>query len=278
MSNSQQQGIAAVGFLVAAFLDETAADQTLDAMKAAKKQQKFYFEDAAVIRQDAKGKVHYHETGDMSTGKGAGIGALVGGVLGILGGPGGIALGAGVGAAVGGAVTAKDKGFRNESLSTVGVALRPKTSAVAVITSRDFLKAVQQQVPIDEIRAAVADLAAELSNGLAENKNVAIGLLLTADGLAIKKIAANAETAEVVGAVITDAAVLVGAAVVTSEGAAYQVAVVTAEGAGVEAGVITDEGAAVADVVAPAEGEKAAGEADVAAAAASDATAAEAKS
>lgn len=278
MSNSQQQGIAAVGFLVVAFTDANSADQALDAMKKAKKQQQFYFEDAAVIRQDAKGKVHYHETGDMSTSKGAGIGALVGGVLGVLGGPGGIALGAGVGAAVGGAVTAKDKGFRNESLSTVGVALRPETSAVAAITSRDFLKAVQQQVPIDDIRAAVANLAAELSSALAENKNVAIGLLLTADGLAIKKIAANAETAEVVGAVITDDAVLVGAAVVTSEGAAYQVAVVTAEGAAVAAGVITDEAAAVADVVAPAEGEKAAGEADVAAAAASDATADEAKS
>ena len=90
-----------------AFTDETIADQALDAMKAAKKQQQFYFEDAAVIRQDVNGKVHYHETGDMSTGKGAGIGALVGGVIGILGGPAGIALGAGAGAAVGGADCAR---------------------------------------------------------------------------------------------------------------------------------------------------------------------------
>jgi uncharacterized membrane protein len=278
MANEEQQGVTAVGFLVVAFTDEWAADQALDAMKNAKKQQQFYFEDAAVIRQDANGKVHYHETGDMSTGKGAGIGALVGGVLGILGGPAGVALGAGVGAAVGGAVTAKDKGFRNESLSTVGVALRPETSAVAVITSRDFLKAVQQQVPVDEIRAAVANLAAALSNELAENKNVAIGLLLTADGLAIKKIAANAETTEVVGAVITGDVVIGGAAVVTAEGAAYEVAVVTAAGAVVEAGVITAEGASVADVVALAEGEKATGEATVASATTPDATADVAKS
>ncbi len=101
-NETQQQGIPAVGFLVMAFTDENAADQALDAMKEAKKQQQFYFEDAAVIRQDAKGKVHYHETGDMSTGKGAGIGALVGGVLGILGGPAGVVAGAGAGAAVGG--------------------------------------------------------------------------------------------------------------------------------------------------------------------------------
>ena len=162
MSDSQQQGVPAVGFLVMAFLDETAADQMLDAMKQAKQRGQFYFEDAAVIRQDAQGKVHYHETGEMGTGKGAGIGALVGGIVGVLGGPVGVALGAGVGAAVGAAASG-DKGFRNESLGTVGVALKPGTSAIAAITSHDFLRAVQKQVPIDQIRAAVSNLAAELS-------------------------------------------------------------------------------------------------------------------
>ncbi len=260
MSNTEPQGIPAVGFLVAAFLDEKAADQALDAMKAAKKDQRFYFEDAAVIRQDAKGTVHYHETGDMKAGKGAGIGALVGGVLGVLGGPAGMALGAGVGAAVGGAMAGGDKGFRNESLSTVGVALRPGTSAVAVITSRDFLKAVQQQIPIEEIRTAVANLASELASGLAEGKNVAIGILLSEQGLAIKKIAVNSAVAEVVGAVITDDAVLVGAAVVTAEGVAYELVGETAEGAVAEAGVLTAEGGVVADVVVAAEPAATAGE------------------
>ena len=106
------QAVPAVGFLVVAFTDATAADQALDAMKDAKKQQRFYFEDAAVVTQDAQGKVKYHETGDMSTGKGAGIGALVGGVLGILGGPAGVALGAGAGAAVGGAIVPAIRGSR----------------------------------------------------------------------------------------------------------------------------------------------------------------------
>ena len=243
-TNPQQEGIAAVGFLVMAFTDEQTADQALDAMKEAKKQQKFYFEDAAVIRQDANGHVHYHETGDMSTGKGAGIGALVGGVLGILGGPAGVALGAGAGAAIGGAIAHGDKGFRNESLNTVGTALMPSTSAIAVITSRDFLKAVQQNVPIENIRAAISSLATELSNQLAAGKDVAIGLLLTEDGLAVKKIAADENSAEVVGAVITADGMVAGAAVITAEGAAYEIGVVTAEGAVVETGVITPEVAA----------------------------------
>ena len=247
------QEIPAVGFLVVAFTDATAADQALDAMKDAKNQDQFYFEDAAVIAQDAQGKVKYHETGDMSVGKGAGIGALVGGVIGILGGPAGVVVGAGAGAAIGGALAAHDGGFKNQNLQTIGVALKPNTSAVAVITSHDFLKAMQQQVSVEDIRTVVSNLAAEISAQLAANKNVAIGLLLTADALAVKEIAADAVSAEVVGAVFTSDAVAVGAAVVTAEGAAYEVAVVTEEGAVGEAGVITDEGAVVIDVVAPAE-------------------------
>ena len=233
-----------------AFTDQYAADQALDAMKDAKKQQQFYFEDAAVITQDAQGKVKYHETGDMGTGKGAGIGALVGGVIGILGGPAGVAVGAGVGAAVGAAFSAHDGGFKNENLKTIGVALKPNTSAVAVITSHDFLKAMQQQVPIEDIRTVVSNLAAELSAQLAANKCVAIGLLLTEVGLAIKEIAADETSTQVIGAVITADAAVVGAAVATADGAAYEVVGATADGAVGEAGVVTDEGAVIVDAVA----------------------------
>lgn len=243
MGETEQQGIPAVGFLVAAFTDETSGDQALKAMQEAKKQNRFYFEDAAVIRQDAKGKVSYFETGDMSKGRGAGAGALVGGIIGILGGPAGVALGAGIGAAAGGAIASRDKGFRDESLGTIGTALKPETSAVAMITSHDFLMAVQQQVDIEDIRSTVAGLADELSARLAEKKNVAIGLLLTEAGLAIQKIAANEETAEVVGAVLTDDAVAVGVLVATADGVAYQVAGATADVAVIETGLIIDEAA-----------------------------------
>jgi uncharacterized membrane protein len=244
------QAIPAVGFLVVAFTDQYAADQALDAMKDAKKQQQFYFEDAAVITQDAQGKVKYHETGDMGTGKGAGIGALVGGVIGILGGPAGVVVGAGAGAAIGGAIASRDSGFKNENLKTIGVALMPGNSAVAVITSHDFLKAMQQQVPIEAIRTTVSNLAAEISTQLAAGKSVAIGLLLTEVGLAIKEIAADETSTQVIGAVITADAVVAGAAVATADGAAYKVVAATADGAVGEAGVVTDEGAVIVDAVA----------------------------
>ena len=247
MSDVQQ--VAAVGFLVMAFPEETAADDALKAMKDAKKQGQFYYEDAAVIRQDAGGKVHYHETGDMSTGKGAGVGALVGGILGILGGPAGIALGASAGAAVGAVVAHGDAGFKNESLDTIGVALQPGTSAVAAITSHDFLKALQKQVSDEDIATAVGNLAAEISAQLEAGKSMALGLVLAEDGLAIKEVSIDDESAEVVGAVITSDAIAVGAAVVTADGVAYELGVATEDGVALEEGVITEDGAVVVDDV-----------------------------
>ncbi len=153
----------AVGFMVLAFTNELAAEAALKDMEKARKQDRFYFENAAVIRQDANGNVHYRETGDMPKGGGAGIGALIGGTLGILGGPVGVALGAGAGAALGAAIAKTDDGFKDANLKKVGIALRPGSSAVAAITDNAFLKDFHQQVPETEIRKFVNGLAKEIS-------------------------------------------------------------------------------------------------------------------
>lgn len=249
MNDTESQGKPAVGFLVLAFTDENAADETLKVMKEAKKQKEFYFEEAAVIRQDAEGKVHYHETGDMRTGKGAGVGALVGGILGILGGPAGIALGAGAGAAVGAAAAHGDAGFRDKSLETVGVALKPGTSAIAAITSSAFLKALRQQVSEAEALESVKNLASEISQNLEAGKSLALGALLTEDGLAVKEVAVSEDSAEVFGIVVTDEAVVAGAAVVTEDELDYEVAVATEGGVAIEAGSVTEDGAVIVDAV-----------------------------
>jgi uncharacterized membrane protein len=253
-----EKAVPAVGFLVMAFTNETAGDQALQAMIQAKKEKKFYFEDAAVMRQDASGKVHYQETGDIKTGKGAGIGALVGGIIGIFGGPGGIALGAGAGAALGAAMSHGDAGFRDESLNTVGLALKPGTSAVVAITSDAFLKAVQKQVPVENVRAFVNNLAQEVSNNLNEGKSVALGVVLSENGLAAQKVAVSENSTEVVAVVVTQDAAMTAAAVVTKEGVAYEVAGATQEAAFMEAGVVTPDGAVIVDEVATKEGEVAA--------------------
>jgi len=255
MSDQATQGVPAVGFLIMAFTDERAGDQALSAMKEAKKKKEFYFEDAAVIRQDAAGKVHYQETGDMKTGKGAGVGALIGGILGVLGGPGGIALGATAGAAIGAAAASGDAGFRDESLKTVGLALKPGTSAVVAMTSRAFLKAFQKQVAVEDIRRFVSNLAAEISNKLDQGKSVALGIILTEDGLAFKEVAANESTTEVIVLAVTKDAALTAVAVATADGLDYEVTGVTQEGAFVEAGTITKDGALIVDDIVTKEGE-----------------------
>ncbi len=254
----EEQALPAVGFMVMAFTDEKAGDQALQAMIQGKKEKTFYFEEAAVIRQDPAGKVHYQETGDIKSGKGAGIGALIGGILGIFGGPGGVALGAGAGAALGAAVSHGDAGFRDESLNTVGLALKPGTSAVVSITSEAFLKAVQKQVPVENIREFVKNLGQEISSKLNAGKSMALGVILTEGGLAVQEVAVNEKSTEVVALAVTKDAAFTAAAVITGEGAAYQVTGATADAAFMEAGVVTKEGAVIVDSVATAEGEVAA--------------------
>jgi len=250
MGDPKEQGIPDVGFVVVAFTEEDMADKALAEMKAAQDKNDFNFEEAAVIRQNEQGKVKYYETGDMHGGKGAGIGALIGGVIGILGGPGGVALGAGIGAAAGGIAASGDKGFRDENIETVGSALLPGTSAIVLITSHDALKAIQDKVPEEDIRTAVANLSAEIADKLAQNKSLAVRFLASEAGFGFTEIAADDNSAEVVGAVLTDEGIAAGAAVITDEGVAYKVASATPEGAGMEAGVITKEGAVIVDAAA----------------------------
>jgi uncharacterized membrane protein len=200
----QEKAVAGVGILVAAFPEENAGEEALKALKQARKQRQVYFEDAAVIRQDAEGGVHYHETGDMSTGKGAGAGAIVGGLIGILGGPAGIVIGAGAGALVGGALAHGDAGFADDSLEQLGVALKPGTSAVALVTSGAFLHAVRKQADDAQLREALGNIGSELSARLEEGKSVALGMVLTEEGIAVQEVAANNEVAEVIGVVVTE--------------------------------------------------------------------------
>lgn len=193
----------------------------------------------------------------MSTGKGAGVGALVGGVIGILGGPAGIVIGAGAGALIGGAAAHGDAGFDDEGLEQLGSALQPGSSAIAAVTHGEFLHEVRKQVSDADMRDALASLGSELSMRLGEGKSVAIGLALTEDGLAVKEVAADDEVAEVIGIVVTEDGVIGGAAVVSDDGIAYAVGAATEEGAVAERGVVTEEGAVVQGAVT--DGEEAVG-------------------
>jgi uncharacterized membrane protein len=215
-----EQGIAGVGLFVAAYVDERGADQALDGLKQAKREEVFYYDDAAVVRRDAEGKVHIKESGDMTTGKGAGIGALIGGVLGLLGGPAGVAVGLGAGALVGGIAAHGDAGFDNDSLKEIGAALPAGTSALAVTTSKDFVEEVRKQAPDDATLTLAKDIATQINDSLSARKDVLMAMVLTEAGVAASKVVSSPDEVAVFGIAASEEGVVARAGVATDEGAA----------------------------------------------------------
>jgi hypothetical protein len=108
---------------------------------------------------------------------------------------------------------------------------------------------------VEDIRTVVSNLAAEISNRLDEGKSVALGVILAETGLAFKEVALDENSAEVIGLVITDEAVVAGAAVATPDQLDYKLAAATEDGAVVEVGTATKEGALIVDDVVTDEGE-----------------------
>ena len=200
MSMEQTPGVA---LLVAAFTQEKAGKAVLKAMEEAKKEKRIYFDAAAVVTQDSDGKVHYNETDDMATSKGASWGAVVGSVIGIFGGPMGVVGGAGAGAFIGGLASHGDAGFSDDSLNQFGSALNPGTSAVITISNIDFLKTLHENVGEDELHTMVGDLAEQITAQLNEGEDVIRGIFITEKGPIMKPMAVDDTTIRV----IKDAAV-----------------------------------------------------------------------
>jgi uncharacterized membrane protein len=175
-------------------------------MQESKKSGEFYFDDAAVIRCDAKGKVHIKETGDMGSIKGAGVGALVGGVggliggvIGLLAGPVGVAVGISAGAAVGALAVNEDAGFDDESLEEIGEVLVPGSSALAVTTRQDFVEEISLQGPEGESTSAAKEIAENIRQNLEAQRNVLYSLVITEDGVAARQIVSSPKELAVFG-------------------------------------------------------------------------------
>lgn len=240
MSN-ETEGIPGVGLFLAAYVDEKGADQGLDDLKAAKKSGDFYFDDAAVVRCDAKGKVHIKETGDMSTGKGAGIGALIGGVIGMLGGPTGMVAGMGAGAAIGGIASHGDAGFDKDTLEEIGGALPAGSSALVATTSKDFVEAVRKQATDEESMSLARDIASQINDSLTARKDVLMAIAITENGVAASKIVSSPDEVAVFGIVSDGENVAARAGVANADGVAV-----------VDATTVPDDAAPAADDEAPA--------------------------
>jgi uncharacterized membrane protein len=115
----------------------------------------------AVLHVRPDGKAKFVESKDW----GAGRGALLGGVIGIIGGPIGVLAGGSVGAL---ASKLRDSGFKNDQLEQLGKSLMPNGSAVvleiaadAVPTAEQVLKTLgAQEVIVEDVDTNVANVFA----------------------------------------------------------------------------------------------------------------------
>ncbi|HVG97213.1 MAG TPA: DUF1269 domain-containing protein [Chloroflexota bacterium] len=90
--------------------------------------------DAAVLSKDASGKLRSRQPHDVSAGRGALVGAVVGGLLTLVAGPLGPIAGAAAGGAIGGlGAGAVDRGVPDRYLGDLGRTLQPGTSALVAL-------------------------------------------------------------------------------------------------------------------------------------------------
>lgn len=202
--------------VIAAFKDEKSADEALKGLKEAKRAGLIDIKDAAVLRRDAKDKLHIKETGDMGGGKGTALGAVAGGVIGLLAGP--VILAGAAGALIGGlAAKLRDSGFSNERLNQLGQGLKPGSSAIVAVIELSWVDKVRQELEKTAADVMTQEISADIAAQLEAGKEVAYTALASQAGLAAGRMAADEETLEVSGLLMTEEGLVADAAVLTAE-------------------------------------------------------------
>lgn len=168
MSKKDKKEKSAVYNIVAFnFAGEDTAKETVKEIKKSDALEGQMIVAEAIVSVDDKGKAHIHELGHGVLG-GAG-GAVVGGLLGLIGGPAGL-LAWTVGGAVVGGVAGKYLGqpFSKGDLKEIGAAMQPDTSAFLLL-----VEDVESEVVIDKMKGVNANVVTltvgdELSGEIAQ--------------------------------------------------------------------------------------------------------------
>jgi len=185
-----------IELVVAAFPDEKAAGEALEALREAKREKLIGILDAAVIRRDDEDKLHIKETGDPGGGKGAGVGAVLGGIIGLLGGPPGVIVGGAAGALVGGLTArAVDSGFSDERLKEIGEALKPGTSAIVAVIEHRWVGEIEQQLAEYGADVLTEALKEDIAEQLEAGKDVAYSVTGDEEGIAFGRAVADEDEA-----------------------------------------------------------------------------------
>lgn len=167
MSKSQYEVILAV------FEDEATAKKAYNDLHKAEKDKKVDLENVVLIHKEAEGKIDLKEDAEKIAGE-AGIGALVGGALGLLAGPVGVITLGAAGAVLGG-LSAKldDAGFDDTRLEMLGETLEPGNSAILAVFESKYTEKLVQEFKNRGARVAIEDLPSDFKQILEEGGSFA---------------------------------------------------------------------------------------------------------
>jgi uncharacterized membrane protein len=232
-----------VQLIVAAFQDEKSAAEALRVLKQARREKLIGIQNAAVLRKDAKGKLHIQETADMGGGKGATIGGIAGAAIGLIAGPA-LLVPAAVGALVGGlAAKLSDSGFSDERLKALGENLKPGSSAIVAVVEHTWVDEVEQAMAEVGADAVTAALGADIADQLEAGHEVAYTAISSEEGFSAARVAGGEDSVEAGKIVVDDSGVYGGRFFATEDG--FVVEGLAADDEGVDylvgAGVVEEE-------------------------------------
>jgi uncharacterized membrane protein len=239
-----------VQLIVAAFQDEKSAQAALRDLKYAHRAGLVKIDNAAVLRKDARGKLHIKETHDMGGGKGAAFGGVAGAAIGLLAGPA-LLVPAAVGALVGGlAAKLRDSGFPNRRLQLVGEGLQPGSSAIIAVVEHKWVERVKQEMAEEGADIIAESLGADIAAQLEAGHDVAYTAVASQSGFMAGRLAGNEEEVEGGSIVVDESGAYGGRFIATEAGFAVENMALTEEGFVDEMLAASDEGMAYAATVA----------------------------
>jgi uncharacterized membrane protein len=129
--------------LAAAYPDREHAQTTLDMLEKMHRALTITLKDATLITRNDDGKIEVHETDELTTGKGAKRGAVIGGVVGLIFPPSILLTGA-IGGAIGGFLgKLRDTGIKNDEVEKLAEGLQPGQAAIVALVTNDTVLAAQ---------------------------------------------------------------------------------------------------------------------------------------
>jgi uncharacterized membrane protein len=195
---------APVELFVAAFPGEQDADEALKQVKAARKEGLIGIVNVAVLRRDAKDKLHVRELRDMRGGKGAAIGGAIGAAVGLLF-PPSVILAGSVGAAVGGlAAKLRDSGFPDGELRELGAGLQPGTSAIVAVIEHRWVADLEHALEAEGARIVRQGLADDIRAQLEAGRSVVYSVLAGEGGAALSRVSAGEDHLEIEHMLVDD--------------------------------------------------------------------------